>query len=89
MATIARPGVLKRMENNHEKSNLPTEKKTVQNGDLKVFNVPHVKRSEEGPTGELYYVQSNVMYALSFIFRDMIDQDLKEFDFNSIDINKF
>lgn len=78
MATLA-PGVLKRMELNKD---LPIELKTIYNGQLTVHNVPHIKREYPGPNGDMFYLQSNVMYTLSYIFQEMINNGDKEYDYS-------
>lgn len=73
---------LNSFESNHSSDN-QKELRTIKNGKLKVYNVPHQRYPNGiGPDGEEYYISANVVYKLSIIFRYMLDNEQKEFNFN-------
>lgn len=61
--------------------------KTVRNGNLTVYNVPHiVHQNKVAPNGESEYIPGDVMYSLTHIFRYMLDH--KEYEYNFLDFEK-
>ncbi|WP_144481462.1 hypothetical protein [Cytobacillus oceanisediminis] len=75
-------GVLERLKMDQENL-IP---KTVYNGKLKVYNVPHASfPNGYGPDGEKEYLPADVMYKLTHIFRYMLDNKLTEMDFTKFE----
>ncbi|HHT7222301.1 TPA: hypothetical protein ACTZ52_005431 [Bacillus cereus] len=75
---LARLNSFERNSGNNNQKKL----KTVTNGKLKVYNVPHQRYPNGiGPDGEEYYISANVVYKLSIIFRYMLDNKQTEFNF--------
>jgi hypothetical protein len=71
---VKEPGVLIEMELNED---LPIIKKTLENGNLKVHNVPHVQEDDD-----IYTIPGHVMYKMTQIFRYMIENNIREFDYD-------
>lgn len=56
--------------------------KTVRNGNLMVYNVPHIVRVNNfAPNGGSENIPGDVMYNLAHIFRIMLDQNETEYDY--------
>lgn len=73
---------LRTLENN----DLKTITKTLKNGNLTVENVPYTEYPGGlGPDGESTYLASNVMYKLTKIFKYMMDNKIKQVDYNKMD----
>ena len=70
-------GVLAEMELEQD---LPIEKQTVYNGDLTIYNVPHLK-NEIAEGVYTYIIPGEVMYRMTHIFQYMIDREYKEIDY--------
>lgn len=77
-AALARLSLFEQSSGNNNQENL----KTITNGNLKVYNVPHQRYPNGiGPDGEEYYISANVVYKLSIIFRYMLDNKQTTFNF--------
>lgn len=73
-------GLLERMKVANE--NTRTVLKTIQHGKLKVHNVPHnLYPRGIGPDGNKEYIDGSVMYKLTFILQEMIENGLSEYDY--------
>lgn len=64
--------------------------KTIIHNELTVYNVPHILYERGiGPDGEKDYIDGNVLYQLFSILKDMKENNIKEFDYNKFERERF
>lgn len=76
------PNVLERKRKGMPPHDRPEVSKTIQNGPLTVYNVPHIERKHPGPNGEMFQLKLNVAYKLAEIFEYMQEMDLTEYKYD-------